>query len=196
MNSLAFQVLEDTIKARRRVLVGGEAQIDIMSLEQEIAAWDGKSSDYIREIYESNHRQPDFVDNIIKLTIDATYQKGSTWLLKVWLESGNKLEKRQIRKIYDLLNKLEHWEAKLHVLQRISFMPIEQKMGNKVNAFLRKTRTDQNKFIRAWSYNGYYELAKQHPEYLNETKQLFEMAERDEAASVKARIRNIMKKGF
>ena len=94
-----------------------------------------------------------------------------------------------------MLDKLEHWETKLHILQSIPFMPIEITERKKVDAFLRETLTDPNKFVRAWSYNGFYELAMQHSEYLNETKQFFEMAMRDEAASIKARIRNIMKKG-
>ena len=62
--------------------------------------------------------------------------------------------------------------------------------------FLRNCLVDNNKFVRAWAYNGFYELAVQYPEYEKETKQFFEMAMRDEAPSVKSRIRNIMKKGF
>ncbi len=58
------------------------------------------------------------------------------------------------------------------------------------------TLTDHNKFVRAWSYNGFFELSRQHSEYLDETKQFFQMTMRDEAPSVKARIRNIMKTGF
>ncbi len=167
-----------------------------MSIEQEIAAWDGKSANVIGAIYESYHTQPGFADTIIPLTKNSAYQKGATWLLKAWLESGNKLEKAQIKTIYGLLNQLEHWESKLHILQCIPFMPIEKTERKKVELFLRKTLADTNKFIRAWSYNGFYELSKQHPEYLDETRQFFEMAMRDEAASVKARIRNIMKQGF
>ncbi|WP_448250543.1 hypothetical protein [Thalassotalea agariperforans] len=75
-------------------------------------------------------------------------------------------------------------------------MPITDAYSRSVYNFLIITLTDQNKFVRAWTYNGLYELSKQHPEYIKEAKQFFEMAMRDEAPSVKARIRNIMKKGF
>ncbi len=167
-----------------------------MSIEQEIAAWNGKSTDDIRVIYNSHHVMPDFASTVIKLLKESVYQKAATWLLKAWLESGNKLEKNQIKVVYGFLNKLDHWEAKLHVLQSMPFMPIDKSDRKKVEAFLRVTLTDYNKFVRAWSYNGFYELASQHSEYLSETKQFFEMAMRDEAASVKARIRNLMKKGF
>jgi hypothetical protein len=60
--------------------------------------------------------------------------------------------------------------------------------------FLRTCLADENKFVRAWAYNGFYLLSQQYPEYQQETEQFFAMAMRDEAASVKARIRNILKK--
>lgn len=167
-----------------------------MSIKQEIAAWDGKSASDIKTVYDSYHTQSDFPDTIIILSTSSTYEKGATWLLKTWLEDGNKLKPTQIQEIYSLLNKLEHWEAKLHVLQSIPFMPISETEREKVYNFLRATLTDPNKFVRAWSYNGFYELSTQYSKYQSETKQFFEMAMRDEAASVKARIRNIMKKGF
>jgi hypothetical protein len=167
-----------------------------MSLEQELSSWDKKSALDIQAIYDSYHTQSNFAETIIKLSLTGTHEKGATWLLKLWLESGNMLAKSQISKIYKSLKQLEHWEAKLHVLQAIPFMAIDDTNKNNVYNFLRTNLTDQNKFVRAWSYNGFHELSRQHPEYLEETQQYFEMAMRDEAPSVKARIRNIMKKGL
>ena len=117
-------------------------------------------------------------------------------MLKTWLEAGNELEQPQIEKIYGSLDQLKLWEAKLHVLQSIPFMPIADTVCSNLYAFLRITLTDSNKFVRAWSYNGLYELSRQHSKYIDETKEYFEMAMRDEVPSVKARIRNAMKKGF
>jgi len=51
----------------------------------------------------------------------------------------------------------------------------------------------ENKFVRSWAYNGFYGLSRQYPEYIQETKQFFEVAMKDEAPSVKARIRNVTK---
>lgn len=168
----------------------------MLRIEQEIAAWDGKSADDIRAIYEAYHEQPDFADTIIKLTQSTSHQNGSTWLLKAWLEAGNELGAEQIQALYALLPLLEHWEARLHLLQCIPHVPIPEDRRRDVDAFLRQTRTDSNKFVRAWSYNGLYELATQFPQYADEVEQLFVVAMQDEAASVKARIRNIAKKGF
>ena len=167
-----------------------------MHIEQEIAAWDGKSAADIKALYDLYNAETNFADTIIALSFTQACEKGATWLLKAWLEAGNTLEPSQIAKIYGSLDQLKHWEAKLHMLQSIPFMPIADTDANTVYSFLRLTLTHQNKFIRAWSYNGLYELSRHHPTYASETKQYFEMAMRDEAPSVKARIRNIMKKGF
>lgn len=51
-----------------------------------------------------------------------------------------------------------------------------------------------NKFVRAWAYIGKFELSVQYKEYKLETMVLLEAALQNEAASVRARIRNIMKK--
>lgn len=167
-----------------------------MDIEQEIASWDGKSAADIKAIYDAHHSDSSFSDTIIALSLTDACQNGATWLMKAWLEAGNSFEPSQIAKIYGALDQLKRWEAKLHVLQSIPYMPISKAESSNLYYFLKITLTDPNKFVRAWSYNGFYELSRQHSKYKDETKKYFEMAMRDESPSVKARIRNIMKKGF
>lgn len=166
------------------------------SIDQEIADWDGKSAEIINAIYERYSNSPNFIHKIIKLIKKNDQQKGATWLLKKWLESKNQLNSNSIKNTYNSLELLAHWESKLHILQCIPFMPIGKNEREKVERFLRENLTDSNKFVRAWSYNGFYELALQYPEYTSEVQQFFKTALKDEAASVKARIRNIAKQGF
>jgi len=161
-----------------------------------IAEWDGKSKDVIINIYERFCLQTDFIPQLIQLISQQTYQKGATWLLKHYFELGGKLEQKQVNTIYSNLHLLQNWESKLHILQCIPYMTIVEAEKKNVESFLRNCLIDSNKFVRAWTYNGFYELSIQYPEYQKETKQFFEMAMRDEAASVKARIRNILKKEF
>lgn len=167
-----------------------------MGIKQEIINWDGKSSHDITAIYDLYSKQDLFSSKLIEFTQQPELQKGATWLLKHHLECGWKIPTKEITKIYKLLPNLEHWEAKLHILQCIPYMPINKTSNKHVELFLRKCLLDNNKFVRAWAYNGFYLLSVQHPTYQQETQQLFELAMKDEAASVKARIRNIMKKGF
>ncbi len=167
-----------------------------MRIKSKIEKWDGKSVSEIGDIYTYHYHESSFVSEIITLTGMDKLQKGATWLLKRYLENENELSKSEINSIYKNLGAIEQWESKLHILQSLPFMPIGKLQKNKVEAFLRKCLVDNNKFVRAWAYNGFYELAVQYPEYKKETKQFFEMAMRDEAPSVKSRIRNIIKKGF
>lgn len=167
-----------------------------MTLEKEIVSWDGKSPSDIDAIYTRHSNDDSFVSKIIEFSRQVDLQKGATWLLKRHLEDGQKSEANEVALLFNLLPKLEHWETKLHVLQCLPYMRIGKTEKNNVDEFLRKCLVDDNKFVRAWAYNGFYEISLQYPEYREETKQIFEMAMRDEAPSVKARIRNIVKKGF
>lgn len=166
------------------------------SIEQAIISWDGKSSNDIDVIYNRYSNDDTFISEIINLSQQEALQKGATWLLKHCLEDGRKTEPDEIAAIFKLLSKLEHWESMLHILQCIQFMKIAKTEKKEVEEFLRKCLTNSNKFVRAWAYHGFYEISIQYPEYKNETKQIFEIAMRDEASSIKARIRNIIKKGF
>jgi len=167
-----------------------------MSIQIEIDKWDGKSANDIGDIYSRYCHDESFQKDIIQLIGETTLQKGATWLLKRHLENKKKISNSETSKIYKKLDSLEHWESKLHVLQSLPFLLIPKSDKKSVELFLRSCLTDNNKFVRAWAYNGFYELAVQYPEHVKETKQFFEMAMRDEAPSVKSRIRNIMKKGF
>ena len=65
-----------------------------MGLKQEIASWDG-SADDIGAIYTNYSQNPNFLGTLIKLFDEIPYQNACTWLLKKWVESGNKLQKAQ-----------------------------------------------------------------------------------------------------
>lgn len=167
-----------------------------MSLEQEIASWNGKSSHDIDAIYNRHYEDDSFNSKMIGVSRKVSLQKEATWLIKRYLEDGHIIEARKYATLFKLLPKLEHWESKLHILQCLSYMQIGVTAKKNVDMFLRKCLIDDNKFVRAWAYNGFYEISLQYPEYNEEVKQIFNMAMRDEAPSVKARIRNIVKKGF
>lgn len=164
-----------------------------MSMQQEIADWNGKSTDDIQLIYSHYYHKPSFVSEILLLIKQVLYQKGATWLLKKYLEDEGHLTHQEMGSVYRSLPELEFWEAKLHILQCMPLIPIQKSKVKAVESFLRDCLADQNKFVRAWAYNGFYLLANQYPEYQSEIDQLLDQAMRNEAASVKARIRNILK---
>ncbi|MCG8511613.1 MAG: hypothetical protein MI741_20555 [Rhodospirillales bacterium] len=158
-------------------------------LEQALSQWDGKSTESLSAIHDALSPAPDFADRLLALARKTEFAAGATWLLKRHLESGKSLSKNQIRALWSLAGGLEHWEAKLHVLQCLPFLPVEVSQKDQVAEFLRHCLGSGNKFVRAWAHGGFMELAGQHPEFEEETESHLRRATEGEAASVKARIR-------
>ncbi len=164
-----------------------------MRIKDEIANWDGKSSSDIKTVYKRHRSNKDFISILIECIPEIELQNGATWLIKHCLENKNQASNKETNTLFKLLPQLNHWEAKLHILQCLPYLVISAKNKKKVETFLRENLVDKNKFVRAWTYNGFYQLSLQHPEYEEEIQQFLAMAMRDEAPSVKARIRNILK---
>jgi len=165
-------------------------------METEIKSWDGKSKADILAIYKEYCGDKGFVRKLIQLVQKSECQQGATWLLKAYIDSGGVLSQSDSSILLSSLKDIKHWQAKLHFLQFLYAVKIPGNYKTAVEYFVRSLITDDNKFVRAWAYNGFYLLAKAYPEYRDEASQFFEMAMRDEAPSVKARIRAIVKSGF
>lgn len=169
-----------------------------MKLISDIAAWDKKSVDVIIGIYNRYSVEPEFVAQIVSLTPNEKLQSGSTWLLKHYLERHKQpIAKHLVEAIYLHLDKLSEWEAKLHVLQCIEYLPVPEIYKKGTELFVLENVNSEIKFVRAWAYSGYYQLAKQYPDLRQRVETLLTDAlENDRAASVKARIRKLFKNGF
>ena len=167
-----------------------------VDIDNAIAGWDGKSAADIEKIYRRYRHEPSFSRDIVSLAGREARQRGASWLLKRYLEDGGQLDKKSANTLYTLLESVGDWQTKLHVLQSIPYLPIDKRRAPRLHRCLQLCLADDNKFVRAWAYNGFYELAVKHREYAAQTRQFFDMAMKDEAASVKARIRNLLKKGF
>jgi len=164
-----------------------------MNLQQEIANWDEKLVEDLEAIYERHSTETGLGAELVPLLKDPSVQQGASWILKRHLEQGCVLKAAELRSFFQTLPVLEDWQTKLHLLQSLPFLTIEKQRLKYLEPFLRACLDEKNKFVRAWAYNGFYELALQHPKYQTEVDQLLEQAMQDEAASVKARVRNIRK---
>ena len=167
-----------------------------MSIETELRGWDGKSVAVLGEMFARHADAPGFAADLVRLSMDAACQDGATWLLKAWLESGRGLSAAGRRELFDGLAELVSWRARLHVLQCLPYIAIESEDKAALEAFARGAIADDNKFVRAWGYNGFYLLARRYPQYREEARRFFAMAMRDEPASVRARVRAILRQGF
>lgn len=163
------------------------------SLSPQLITWDGRSTAPLSQLHLCHKHHSDFTDSLIALAQRSDCEKAATWLLKYHLEQGNLLTPPAAATLIHTLPDFKHWESKLHVLQLLSHLTIETSCKQSLEGFLRQHLGDSNKFVKAWSYNGLFTLAKQYPEYRREFRELIELAKQNEPASVKARIRNIEK---
>lgn len=167
-----------------------------MTLKYDIAQWDGKSSVDIRGIYDHHANKTGFLADVVRHAQFEPLQKGATWLIKQFIEDAEILDQRQTQAVLSLIPDLVGWEAKLHILQCLPHFSFPTNYRKPVESFTRACILDPNKFVRAWGYSGFYELARQFPTLRSEAECLMEIALRDEPASVKARIRNLIAKGY
>lgn len=167
-----------------------------MNLANRIATWDGKSSADIEAVYQSECHASGFIDNLIQLAEDPKLSRGSTWLLKHHTDQKGTFESAQVTRLYSICDRFNDWQSTLHLLQMISAMPVKYANKSRLELFLRRCLDDDNKFVRAWAYNGLYWFARTYPEFREEVTSFFELAMQDEPASVKARVRKLQAKGF
>lgn len=163
-----------------------------MTLETAIVQWDGKSAEDIAKVYRQ-YGGANLTADLLPLLLHLELQDGAGWLLKKHLDSGGEINAGQTDRLMAGLSQLQSWQSCLHILQSFHHFRLNDDTRLPVEYFLRRCLADNNKFVRAWSYHGWYYLQAQFPQYSDEVKSFFAMAMRDEAASVKARIRNIAK---
>ena len=165
-----------------------------MALSEEIASWDGKSATALQSTYERHCAEAGFVATILAHCADVELQRAATWLLKKHLETGHSLSPAGCRAVFGALSVQAHWESRLHVLQCLPYLDIPENESAGVERFLEACLEDDHKFVRAWAYNGFNELSLRFPRYRERVDSMLARAGVSEAASVRARIRNILKR--
>ena len=109
-----------------------------------------------------------FVEQIVNLLADSETQVASSWLVKAWLEDNKKRQGKGLalsqgdnRTLLMHLSSQQHWQSKLHLLQIFEYLRFEPQHEKQILAFVRACMEEQNKFVRAWAYHGYFYLARQ-----------------------------------
>ena len=162
-------------------------------LSEEMRSWDGKSAVALQSAYECHRAEEDFVATILAHVAQVESQRAATWLLKKHVQAGNVLSAADCRTVFGALSDLDHWESKLHLLQCLPFLEISEEDCTGLERFLDACIKSEKKFVRAWAYNGFNELSKRFPRYREEVDSMLARASESEAASVRARVRNILK---
>lgn len=169
-----------------------------MTLKSDIAEWDTKAVKVIEDVYERHAGSRGFLKRVIGFAPETDLQVGATWLLKRHCETvADAVSPELADELYAGVGKLSRWEARLHVLQCMAYIPVPAKRASSVSKFLDTCLSDENTFVRAWAYTGYAELARANPRYRGEAQALLEDAlESETKASVLARVRRTLKQEF
>ncbi len=164
-----------------------------MTIREELEQFDGGVEELLESVLSKQRSAKSLINGLVVLIGDEKrkVQIRATWLLKRLAESKTQFNPKQLAAILDSLSEFTHWEAKLHVCQMLPHVIIPKASERKVVWFLEMSLSETNKFLRAWAYNGFYELAKQHPEYFAYAMEQLDRGEAEKSAAVKARIRNI-----
>ena len=138
---------------------------EVTDLTEELGVWDGKSTAALQSIYLRDCADDDFVATTLVLVADVNLQRAATWMLKRHLELGNPLSARECRSILGSLSVLQDWESKLHLLQCLLYLSIADEDRPGLEQFPDACVRSDKKFVRAWAYSGYKELALRFPQY-------------------------------
>lgn len=168
-------------------------------LGKKLENWDGKSTDDLRHIYASiesallasAEQNTSLIDELMRHF--PQHPIATTWLVKHAVENDYSLSLLHSEKLLEHLLENPTWQSMLHILQISEHLTISKSLTTALYAKLRHNLSHDNKFIRAWSYHALAVLAKQYPEFKEEVDKLLAMALKDEAPSVKARIRAVLK---
>ena len=158
-----------------------------------LAHWDNKITSDLEALYSLHSESIEFFEELLSIIQDQSVTSGISWLIKKYLEDDGEVTSVIEEGLLSSLNSEWEWSAKLHVLQCLPYLTISAPFEKQTVVFIRECLKEKNKFVKAWAYNGMAVIALQYPGYLDETKRLLGQAMDREAASVKARIRNIFK---
>ncbi|MBQ4820292.1 hypothetical protein [Aquimarina sp. MMG016] len=155
--------------------------------------WDGKHIEYLINCYDQYADDNTFFDILIEITYGQTeLQTATTWIIKHHYDGKKSLSESLADQLLSSINQLKNWGAKLHILQLLPKIHITKNTVNPVDQFVRKCLNDDNKFVRAWSYQGLYEVSKHIPEYESELRSLCKRAMQTESASIRSRVRKVL----
>jgi len=166
-----------------------------MLIRDELKLFDGRHTDVVERILSRQRRTSSLIKDLVLLVADEEQkiQTGATWLLKRLAENHVPFKTEHLIALFGSLSELTYWISKLHVCQMLQYVVIPKESERSITWFLERNLYDENKFLRAWSYDGFCQLARQHPEYIDYAMEQMERGDTDKAASVRARIRNIRK---
>jgi ribosomal protein S18 acetylase RimI-like enzyme len=159
----------------------------VARLRERLTAYDGRSPTIASEAAAQCRDAPGFLDAVIGLASDddRLVSEAATWILKDELEAGARLDRAMTDGLIAGLDRLEAWQAKLHICQAVGHLDVPETARETLRSWLTPLLDAERPFLRAWALDALCHLPGTRVDAL-----LRHMAE-DRSASVRARVRNL-----
>lgn len=160
-----------------------------------LQTWDDKRVAYAKAMYQQLYTQSDFITNLIAITEQfPKLRHNTTWLIKHHADQNGTFTKEQSHDIAQLLSNLNNWAEKLHILQTMPSLHISEEDFDTWESFIGEHLDYSQNFVRTSAYHGLYVLSQYQTEMKPDILVIFKEAlESDSAASVRARLRKLIK---
>lgn len=157
----------------------------VVRLRERLAAYDGRSPTIPSEAAAQCRSAPGFLATVVQLVADEDQMvsEAATWILKNELEAGARLDRAMTDGLIAGLDRLEAWQAKLHICQGVSHLNVPKTARETLRSWLTPLLDAERPFLRAWALDALCHLPGTRVDAL-----LRRMAE-DKSASVRARVR-------
>jgi hypothetical protein len=166
-----------------------------MTFLEQAQAWDGKGVGVLRQLFQDCCHEEHFLSQAIDLCCkDGNAQIAGAWMVKQHLDDGGFLDELEIERWVASFQNADIWTSYLLMLQGMVHIPIPPQSRGMAEVFVRRCLEMENKFIRAWAYHCFYHLSRIYPDLKREADSLMEVGLETEAASVRASIRQALRK--
>ena len=162
-------------------------------MEAELADCAAADTAGLKFIFRRHKGDDQFLRRLLDCCEDLQLEQQASWLLKRFLESGGAATHDDAEKILRRLESVSSWQSQLHFLQSFRHLNIPQAASHRCLQTLRRLACHRRNFVRAWAYDALAALAEQHQDCRDAAMELIHSAHADEAPSVQARLRNILK---
>jgi len=162
-------------------------------LRQKIGEFDGKATTLLGEAEAAFSEDEGYLDTLIALLSERQdhLASGASWLIKSAIERGDDITEDQVISLVGRLSDVEDWSAQLHLCQVLRRLTVPCQVAGDLADWLMGLLDHERPFVRAWSLDALGAVALVHMTYAQRFNAALDLAKQDEAASVRARARNL-----
>ncbi|MEO1027667.1 MAG: hypothetical protein AAFX02_01300 [Pseudomonadota bacterium] len=162
-------------------------------LRSKLSAFTGANMSALGEIEAQFKDFPNYIGSLIELAeaSEGMISSGATWLLKSSLEQGTELTDHQLARLIEKLPNITDWSAQLHACQSVRHLSLSSGAAKSITLWAETLLDHKRPFLRAWSLDALCVAANIAPILRADAQVAFKKAGNDNAASVRARARNL-----